>query len=482
MLFSQHHKNYNKHHKRTGVRSCIENEFDSFKFELVAESCAASLPIKTRLNDGIKDGVDKDSLAKDTKVDNLAIVERSTSISLDQLDYLVRSTSNSSDTSLPLSVVTELFWDSIAPSPRPALLKENLDGAIAKSPRPPLLKQYSYGGWGSDALGSEQFDIALDIADTINDVPTSPIHTATALRNGFEKRSTKPCESEKQSTKPCEFEKQLIQFEKQLAILEKQSTKACESKEPSTKPCDVILKPSTKQNCDDEFEKVLTKKNCDDEFEKVPTKLSNKRKRKSTTRSRKSTKRSRKSSSRLSSVMRKSAPPRKQKRGRGRSNKWTRAEDQRLRDAVKKFGCKKNWNAVSAIVGTRTPNQCGQRWRKCLRPELANVHKGPWNDAEDMKLRKLIRSLGTKGTWQRIAKAMGYSRSPKQCRERWHNFLDPDLRVEWTDEEDDKLMDLFNQFGSQWANIAKKLRGRTGDRVKQRLHKIYNKNNEVLVY
>jgi len=330
-----------------------------------------------------------------------------------------------------LDVVTGIFWDTIAQSPRPPLLKQN----SAQSPRPPLLEQNSSGDWknssgdwknSSGDWGSDSF-----IVDIINDVPTSPVHTTV---DSVEEQSPKPCDAIVHTTVGSEFEKQ--------------STKPCDAiSKPSTKVCADILKQSTKQN------------------EKLPTERSNKRKRKFKS---------------LPSMMRKIASKRMRK-SRGRSKKWSKDEDQRLRDAVKKFG-KKKWNAVAAVVGSRTPNQCGQRWRKSLRPELANVNKGPWHDLEDLKLRKLVKSLGTSGTWQKIAKDMGYTRSPKQCRERWHNFLDPKLRVEWSDDEDSKLMSLFHQFGSQWANIAKQLRGRTGDRVKQRLHKIYNNKNEVLVY
>jgi len=229
---------------------------------------------------------------------------------------------------------------------------------------------------------------------------------------------------------------------------EKQSTIPCDAiSKPSTKVCPTILKQSPEQS------------------KKQSSGRPKKRKRKS---------------KRLPSMMRKIASNRKRK-SRGKSKKWSKDEDQRLLDAVKKFGMKK-WNAVAAVVVTRTPNQCGQRWRKSLRPELANVNKGPWHDLEDVRLRKLVSSLGTVGTWHKIAEGMGYTRSPKQCRERWHNFLDPKLRVEWSDDEDKELVSLFHEYGSQWANIAKQLRGRTGDRVKQRLHKIYNNNNEVLVY
>merc|ERR1712032_1431144 len=196
-----------------------------------------------------------------------------------------------SNTSLPLSVVTEIFWDTIAQSPRP----QN----SVQSPRPPLLKRSSSGQWGSThSLRT------VDIVDIINDVPNSPVHTA--VDSEFEKQSPKPCHAIVHTTVGSEFEKQ------------------------STKPCDEISKPSTKKVC------AAILKQSTKQHEKPPTKPSNKRKRKLKC---------------LPSMMKKIASKRNKKRkSRGRSNKWSKDEDQRLRDAVNKFG-KKKWNAVAAVLG-----------------------------------------------------------------------------------------------------------------------------------
>ena len=44
----------------------------------------------------------------------------------------------------------------------------------------------------------------------------------------------------------------------------------------------------------------------------------------------------------------------------------------------------------------------------------------------------------------------------KQCRERWHNHLDPGItRDKWTLEEDKQLMNLYLEHGKKWSLIAK---------------------------
>lgn len=50
----------------------------------------------------------------------------------------------------------------------------------------------------------------------------------------------------------------------------------------------------------------------------------------------------------------------------------------------------------------------------------------PWLLAEDNQLRELIEQHGT-GNWTNIAEFLP-GRSGKQCRERWHNHLNPGIK------------------------------------------------------
>ena len=54
----------------------------------------------------------------------------------------------------------------------------------------------------------------------------------------------------------------------------------------------------------------------------------------------------------------------------------------------------------------------------------------------DVRLVELVRQLGTK-SWTLVAARLGGGRNGKQCRERWHNHLDPDVKKgPWTEDED----------------------------------------------
>jgi hypothetical protein len=74
-------------------------------------------------------------------------------------------------------------------------------------------------------------------------------------------------------------------------------------------------------------------------------------------------------------------------------------------------------------------------------------------------------------SWEAVSKFMP-TRTARQCRDRYKNYLVDNLVCDaWSPEEDALIVKKFHEIGPKWVEIAKLLNGRSGNHVKNRWHK-----------
>ncbi|KAI9264795.1 pre-mRNA splicing factor component-domain-containing protein [Sporodiniella umbellata] len=95
---------------------------------------------------------------------------------------------------------------------------------------------------------------------------------------------------------------------------------------------------------------------------------------------------------------------------------WKNTEDEILKAAVSKYG-KNQWARISSLLVRKTPKQCKARWFEWLDP---SIKKTEWSKEEDEKLLHLAKLMPTQ--WRTIAPIVG--RTPAQCLERYQRLLD----------------------------------------------------------
>ncbi|KAH8999038.1 hypothetical protein EDB92DRAFT_1832128 [Lactarius akahatsu] len=112
--------------------------------------------------------------------------------------------------------------------------------------------------------------------------------------------------------------------------------------------------------------------------------------------------------------------------------KWHVHEDSALVKFVKEY--KSDWTKIGEAM-QRMPESCRGRYQQYL-VYAETERKGRWSDEEGARLACIIETMSTEGKtsttsqkfWKEVAARMGNTRSPKQCRGKWNDSLNPRLQ------------------------------------------------------
>jgi len=129
---------------------------------------------------------------------------------------------------------------------------------------------------------------------------------------------------------------------------------------------------------------------------------------------------------------------------------------------------------IDELSPTNSDSSCLTKTSKKItknssRKKIAKACKRLWTPLEDRQLLNLLAIHGNK--WTLIGDLIG-GRSCKQVRDRYLNYLNPEVKTTpFSSEEDEELISLFHQFGRKWKMIANQMIGRSESQVKNRFYR-----------
>ena len=154
------------------------------------------------------------------------------------------------------------------------------------------------------------------------------------------------------------------------------------------------------------------------------------------------------------------------------TKEWNKTELELLMSSYYKNKIK-NWKRLSQIIQTKSPQQCCYKIKKY--EEKAKMKD--FSRQDEMKLIELVNKYGK--DFNTISSFFpGYL--PTSLEERYANKLDPKLkRSKFSEEEDERIITLYNKYGNNWKEISKCFPDRSANMIKNRFYSFLRKKYNI---
>lgn len=94
-----------------------------------------------------------------------------------------------------------------------------------------------------------------------------------------------------------------------------------------------------------------------------------------------------------------------------------------------------------------------------------------FTELDDIKLIQFVNQM-KKPDWKKISYLM-QKWSPRQCRDRYNNYLSPKVQnKKWTEDEDRLLLEKYSLFGPKWSFLTRFFKDRAAANIKNHYAKL----------
>ena len=158
--------------------------------------------------------------------------------------------------------------------------------------------------------------------------------------------------------------------------------------------------------------------------------------------------------------------------------RWNIKEDIKLISLVESninIKQKRKWKIISNHFIGKTSKQCFSRYNRIK----SNIKKGRWSVEEDHKIKDLVALYNF--NWAKVSKLID-NRTPKQIRDRFINYLDPNLNSNpFTISENNKIINFVRENGKQWVKLSKLIIGKSPLSIKNKYFSLLRANKAKIM-